>query len=82
MRFFRLSLKIGVVVCSFSLMGCYVYDRAGGNLLRKSFQGATSDNPPAYMSGSDSKSSQVLDDDREPVLLPGSKSFPTGFQTF
>ena len=73
---------LAAVLCSFSLMGCYVHDRSGGNLLGGFGRGTTPGHEPANMPDSDAKMPQASDDDHEPVLLPGSKSFPVGFQTF
>jgi hypothetical protein len=66
-------LKFAAVICSFSLMGCYVYDRAGGNLLGGFGRGAKPDNEPLSMPDSDVKMPPVPDGDSEPVLLPRSK---------
>jgi hypothetical protein len=75
-------LKFAAVLSSFSLMGCIVYDHAGGDLLGGFGRRAKPDHESLGLPGSDAKMSQDPDDDRKPVLLPGSKSFPQGFQTF
>lgn len=75
-------LKFAAVLSSFSLMGCIVYDRAGGNLLGGFGRGAKPHNESLGVPGSDVKAPHASDDGSKPVLLPGSKSFPQGFQTF
>jgi hypothetical protein len=69
MKFFEQLLKLAAVLCSFSLMGCYVYNRSGGNLSKSALE-------------SNVKTAEVSSDESKPVLLPGSKSFPVGFQEY
>lgn len=77
MRPSRRVLKIVAVVCSFSLIGLYVYDRAGGNVIQKIYPGVAAENERPMMSSSKLKQmfkAVELKQNSSPKLLPGSKS--------
>jgi hypothetical protein len=80
MRPSRRVLKIAAVVSSVTLMGLYVYDRAGGNLIQRFYSGVAAENERPLMSSSKLKQifkAVELNQQQQtasPKLLPGSKS--------
>jgi hypothetical protein len=85
----RRVLKIAAAVCSFTLIGLYVYDRAGGNLIQKIYPGVAPESERPMMSSSKLKqmykalenyqpnqATQEQYQNTSPKLLPGSKYTP------
>ncbi len=70
-------LKIVAVVSSALLVGLYIYDQAGGTLLKNLYRGAPAESSPALLPGSKSKTlGLAVDSSKPPALMPGRKSSP------
>jgi hypothetical protein len=78
MKLPRRILKTTALITSVLLIGLYVYDRAGGNLLEKIYPDASAQNERPMMSSSKVKAllPALRDSAQKRELMPGPKSAP------